>query len=125
MMVGRGANRLLPAAVAAGIAAAVAAPALAEFDLRGGTYLCERGVEVPVSYVNGADGSVAVLHVEGRLVTLPIAPSASGARYAWPSDGSGYVWWTKGEEATLYWHDGTTSGAEAEAMLLADCRLKP
>lgn len=119
----RGTNRPLPAAVAAGIAAAVAAPAFAGFDLQGGTYLCDRGVEVPVSYVNAAEGSVAVLHVEGRLVTLPIAPSASGARYAWPSDGSGYVWWTKGEEATLYWHDGATSGEEV--TLLSGCRLKP
>lgn len=106
---------------AAALAALAAAPAGA-FDLGGGTYLCERGVEVPVSYVNGAEGSVAVLHVEGRLVTLPAARSASGARYAWPSDGSGYVWWTKGEEATLYWHDGATSG---EVALLGNCRLQP
>lgn len=115
---GRAARRL-PAAVLAGLAATVPAGA---FDLGGGTYLCERGVEVPVSYVNGAEGSVAVLHVEGRLVTLPVAPSASGARYAWPSDGSGYVWWTRGEEATLSWHDGATS---EEVTLLAGCRLNP
>ncbi len=106
---------------AAALAVIAAAPAGA-FDLGGGTYLCERGVEVPVSYVNGGGDSVAVLHVEGRLVTLPIAPSASGARYAWPSDGSGYVWWTKGDEATLYWRDGTTS---EEVALLDGCRLKP
>ena len=123
MKAGRRTNRFLPVAVVAGIAAA--APAFAEFDLQGGSYLCDRGVEVPVSYVNGADGSVAVVHVEGRLVTLPIAPSASGARYAWPSDGSGYVWWTRGEEATLYWHDGTTAGETGEVVLLAGCRLKP
>lgn len=99
----------------------LAAPASAEMDTLGATYLCDRGVEVPVSYVNGEEGSVAVLYVEGRLMTLPIAISASGSRYAWPSDGSGYVWWTKGDAATLYWHDGET---DAEAVLYAECKLQ-
>ena len=100
----------------------LAAPAAAELDLRGGTYLCDRGVEVPVSYVNAGDGAVAVLHVEGRLVTLVNEPAASGARYAWPSDGSGYVWWTKGDTAALYWRDGAASD---EVALYAECRLAP
>ena len=67
------------------------------------TYLCDRGVEVPVTYVTGPDNSLAVLHVDGRQVTLRAEPSASGVRYSWPSDGSVYVWWTKGDEATLFW----------------------
>ncbi|HQU67694.1 MAG TPA: MliC family protein [Albidovulum sp.] len=96
-------------------------PAAAEFTTGGGTYLCDRGVEVPVAYVNADDGSVAVLHVEGRLITLLNEPAASGARYAWPSDGSGYVWWTKGDTATLYWRDGETA---TEAVLYAECRVK-
>lgn len=110
--------RLAAAAILAGLV--LAAPARAGMDIQGGTYLCDRGVELPVSYINGSDGSVAVLHVEGRLITLPGAPSASGARYAWPSDGSGYVWWTKGDEATLYWRDGATS---EEVALYAMCRM--
>ncbi len=114
--------RGLPALLGAAAFAAAGSPAAAELGLRGGTYLCDRGVEVPVSYVNADDGSVAVLHVEGRLVTLTIAPSASGARYAWPSDGSGYVWWTRGEEATLYWRDGATGD---EVALLSGCRTQP
>lgn len=101
---------------------ALALPARAQLDLAGGTYRCDRGVEVPVSYVNGAEGSVAVLYLEGRLVTLPIGPSASGARYVWPSDGAGYVWWTRGDEATLYWRDSATS---QEVTLYADCKLRP
>lgn len=105
------------------IAGAVMAssPAAAQLELKGGTYLCDRGVEVPVSYINGAEDAVAVLHLEGRLITLPIGPSGSGARYVWPSDGSGYVWWTKGDEATLLWHDGATS---QEVTLYAGCKLK-
>jgi membrane-bound inhibitor of C-type lysozyme len=108
-----------PTLVAAGLMAAP--PAVAQLDTKGGTYLCDRGVEVPVAYVNGAGDSVAVLHLEGRLITLPVGPSGSGARYAWPSDGSGYVWWTKGDTAMLLWHDGATS---EEVTLYAACKLK-
>jgi membrane-bound inhibitor of C-type lysozyme len=100
----------------------VALPAFGQLELKGGTYLCDRGVEVPVSYINGADDAVAVLYLEGRLISLPIGPSASGARYAWPSDGSGYIWWTKGDAAMLLWHDGATS---EEVTLYSECKLKP
>ena len=107
--------------LAAALALLLAAPANAEPDLSGGTYLCDRGVTLPVSYINASDGSVVVLYVEGRLVTLPIGMSASGARYVWPSDGSGYVWWTKGDTATLSWHDGESG---TEQPLYAECRLQ-
>ncbi|MDX5349917.1 MAG: MliC family protein [Paracoccaceae bacterium] len=77
------------------------------------TYLCDRGVAVPATYVNGPDQTLAVIHVEGRQITLMGEPAASGARYGWPSDGSGYVWWTKGDAATLFWKT-----PEGEAPLL-------
>lgn len=66
-------------------------------------YACDRDVEVPATYVNGPDQSLVVIHVEGRQITLVNEPAASGARYGWPSDGANYVWWTKGDEAMLYW----------------------
>ena len=93
----------------------------AELTTDGCTYVCDRGVEFPVAYVNSADGSVAVLMVEGRLITLLDQPAASGARYAWPSDGSGYVWWTKGDTGTLYWRNGETA---EETAIYADCKRK-
>ena len=76
-------------------------------------YTCDRGVEVPVTYVNATEGSLVVLTVEGRQITLVAEPAASGARYGWPSDGSNYVWWTKGEGGTLLWKT-----PEGEAPLL-------
>ncbi len=76
-------------------------------------YTCDRGVEVPATYVNGPDQSLVILHVEGSQITLVGEPAASGARYGWPSDGSNYVWWTKSDEATLYWKT-----PEGEAPLL-------
>jgi membrane-bound inhibitor of C-type lysozyme len=94
--------------------------AAADLSLVGVTYECERGVQVPVTYVNdGQGGSVAVLVVEGRQVALLPEPAASGVRYGWPSDGSHYVWWSKGmHAATLYWHDGETG---EDRVLLEDC----
>jgi membrane-bound inhibitor of C-type lysozyme len=47
-------------------------------------YTCDRGVEVPATYVNGADQSLAIIHVEGNQITLVNEPAASGARYGWP-----------------------------------------
>ncbi len=94
-------------------AAAHAAP-----DFTTARYTCDRGVEIPATYVNGADGGLVVLHVDGAQITLLVEPAASGARYGWPSDGSNYVWWTKGDTATLYWKT-----PEGEATLLT-CALK-
>ncbi|MFN3970597.1 MAG: MliC family protein [Gemmobacter sp.] len=99
----------------------LAAPASAELDMQSLRYACDRGVEVPVTYVNGAEGSVVVLNVEGQQISLVSDAAASGARYGWPSGGSSYVWWSKGETATLYWRDGA---AGTETAVLKDCRTK-
>lgn len=73
------------------------------------TFRCERGVEIPVAYV--ADGDTVVLWAEGRMINLESAPAASGARYAFPSGKSTYVWWEHQGSAQLSWFDaaeGTT-----------------
>lgn len=108
-------------AILAGVIVISALPAMAQDGLQvtPARYLCDRGVLVPATYINAGDDSVAVIHVEGQQITLMIEQSASGARYGWPSDGSHYVWWTKGPEATLYWHDGATG---QDAILLGGCR---
>lgn len=98
-------------------AIAVLAATPAASDVLTATYLCERGVEVPATYVN-ADEPVAVITVEGSQITLILERSASGARYGWPSGGSNYVWWIKGNAATLYWRD---SASGTETILLSDC----
>ena len=99
------------------LGAVAAQPAAAE--VMTARYICERGVEVPASYINGEGMEpVAVIHVEGEQITLILERSASGARYGWPSGGSNYVWWTKGDTATLYWRDGETTIEEA---LYSDC----
>lgn len=100
----------------AAVALLAAAPAAAEVaSLR---YLCDRGVEVPATYATATDFAVVTLLVEGRQITLHGEPAASGARYAWPSGGSGYVWPTKGTEAALMWRDGAGG---TEATVYATC----
>lgn len=94
-------------------------PAFAETQVQNMTYVCERDVAVPVVYVNAPDTSFVVIHVEGGQYLLYNEAAASGARYGWPSDGSNYVWWTKGDEATLYWKDGE---AGTETAILTGCK---
>lgn len=67
------------------------------------TYLCDRGVEVPATYVVGPDYDLVVINVDGRQVTLVSEPAASGSRYSWPSDGAVYVWWSEEDAAALLW----------------------
>lgn len=66
------------------------------------TYVCERGVTVPVTYINAGDfESVAVISVEGRQVAMRQFSSASGAKYASFDEELGYRWWSKGDTAML------------------------
>ena len=100
----------------AAVAALTATSAQAE--TRALTYTCERGVDIPAVYVNGDDLGVVVLWIEGRMINLERTESASGARYQFPNDGSGYVWWSKGDEATLAWFDAEVG---EEVTLYAFC----
>ena len=86
-------------------------------------YVCERGVEIPAIYINSDDGSepgIAVIQVEGRMINLQATgEAASGVRYRFPNDGSGYIWWTHQGEAQLLWYDAE---AKEEVTLYAFCR---
>ena len=93
------------------------APLATAVDPNAPQYLCADGTKLAAVY--GTDGNLK-LTVKGETVTLLAEEAASGARYGWPSDGSNYVWWTKGQEGTLYWKDGTKGGEES--VLHADCK---
>jgi membrane-bound inhibitor of C-type lysozyme len=101
---------------AAGLLVLLSAPAVAAPDFSTQRYSCDRGVEVPATYVTTVDGGLVVLQIEGRQITLLEEPAASGVRYGWPSDGPAYVWWTKGDEATLFWN---TPDSEAPILTCA------
>jgi len=61
------------------------------------TYDCA-DKSMDVEYVNAGSVSLASFVVEGEPVVAAIVLSASGARYA----GLQYIWWTKGDNASLY-----------------------
>ena len=86
-------------------------------------YTCERGVEIPAIYINSEDGSepgIAVIQVEGRMINLEATgEAASGVRYRFPNDGSGYIWWTHQGEAQLLWYDAEV---KEEVALYAFCK---
>ncbi len=92
--------------------------AQAEMQVTNVRFDCERGVELPVTFVNSDDESIAVMQIEGHQMVLYQEESGSGAKYGWPSDGSAYVLWTKGPEATVFWRDGET---RTETPILSGC----
>lgn len=72
------------------------------------------GDTVAATFVNSDPGLV---HLAGpdRALTLPQAPSASGARYAGRVDGEAWEFWNKGNEATLTRPDGTALTCSTDA----------
>lgn len=97
----------------------VLAPAFAWAGVVGETvhYTCDRGASVYATYVIAEDDSSVVLAVEGQQVALAQQISASGAKYGPPEGEPGYIWWTKGDEATLYAQGKTPD----EDVSLASC----
>jgi membrane-bound inhibitor of C-type lysozyme len=94
-----------------GVALAGAADSNAPFKV---AYKCEKGTRVQVIYLNNAQGSFATVIVNGVKLKMQTAISASGARYV----GTGYTWWTKGNEATLF------KGTNLETMTNLDSCLE-
>lgn len=61
------------------------------------TYSCGDGEAFAVQYVNAGANILAILPIDGEERVFVNVLSASGARYA-----SGtYIWWSKGDTATL------------------------
>ncbi|NUS71680.1 MAG: META domain-containing protein [Ensifer adhaerens] len=56
------------------------------------------GKAIEAEYINAGPVSLVTFTIDGTFVVASNVIAASGAKYA----GGQYVWWTKGEEATLY-----------------------
>lgn len=76
------------------------------------SYACGSDVRLDIRYINAGDVSLAVFLVEGRTVVASASVAASGVRYV----GDRYVWWTKGDAASLY---DLMAGEDAAPLL--DC----
>jgi len=105
------------------VAAVLAAPpAAAEVTVIAAQYVCDRGVEVPVTYVNGTDPAMAFLVAEGKLIALRQVPAASGMFYAAFDEQDGYRWRGKGDEAYLAWL--AADHTAEEQVLLQGCTAR-
>ncbi len=61
------------------------------------SYSCGNGEPFSVQYVNAGANALAIFPIDGEDRIFVNMVSASGARYA----SGAYVWWTKGDTATL------------------------
>jgi membrane-bound inhibitor of C-type lysozyme len=97
----------------AGAAAATATPV---------SYDCLPAQDLSVSYDNSVDPPTATLTLDGETYQLTAVEAASGAKYATDagrSSGRTLVWWTQGQDGTLY--EGTVGGTEADEEEVASC----
>jgi putative hemolysin len=77
-------------------------------------FACDAGKTVQASFVNGAQGSVALVLSDGRKLALPQTPSGSGARYA------------NGDESFVFWNKGNTAFIDENGkMTYAGCVTRP
>lgn len=83
-------------------------------------FVCERGVEVPVVFVNPEGGeSYAVAQIDGKLLGMRQVVSASGARYRSGDGADGYQLWTKGDTALI------SAGPDGDdAILFGNCKAR-
>lgn len=86
------------------------------------SYDCLPAQDLSVSYDNSVDPPTATLTLDGETYQLTAVEAASGAKYATDagrSSGRTLVWWTQGQDGTLY--EGTVGGTEADEEEVASC----
>jgi len=91
--------------------------ALRVLETASASYSCAGGERYVATYYRLSDDSLQfakVVFPGGKEVTLPLAVSASGARY---TDEREYVWWTKGNTA---WVQGRSASGEWR-VIATDC----
>jgi heat shock protein HslJ len=86
----------------------IALPEGTTVDRRTVSYGCA-GSSVDVDYINTGPVSLAVLTMGDAFVVMSNVVSGSGARYA----GDRFVWWTRGDEASL---DNLTHGEDGPGL---------
>ncbi len=83
-------------------------------------YQCERGVALPVTYLNTASGDAyAVLQVDGQQIAMRNTVSASGARYMSIDPARSYSWHTKNDFGVLSWQPADEP--DNSVVVLAEC----
>lgn len=96
-------------------AATAAAPVTTAYD-------CLPALLLSATYDNSTTPAKARLTIGDKSYDLTGVQAASGAKYATDqgrSPGKTLVWWTKGEEGTLF--EGKPGGTEADEKKVASC----
>lgn len=79
-------------------------------------YTCERGVEVPVAFIQNDGETVAIAHVDGKQIIMSQVQSGSGALYRSIDDTLPIEFFTKGKAGLFsYGFDGDS------VTFLQDC----
>ena len=83
-------------------------------------YQCERGVTLPVTYLNTSKGGAyAVLQVDGQQIPMSNVVSASGARYLSIDQERSYTWHTKSDTGVLSWQP--SDQPDKNVIVLSEC----
>jgi len=85
-------------------------------------YDCLPAQRLTAAYDNSGATAKATLDLEGTIYELFATPSASGVKYVSEkgrTPGKTLVWFTKGDDGTLY--EGDVGGTEASEKELAEC----
>ena len=100
----------LSAPVLAGASVTIGLAVTGDMERKLATYACEGHDPLIVEYLNAAPNFLALVPVGDQTLIFVNVISASGAKY----ESGSYVWWTKGNDATL--HD-ITEGLDAAPVL--------
>jgi membrane-bound inhibitor of C-type lysozyme len=79
------------------------------------TFVCDNSKSITATFYTGTDKFVDLSLSDGRILTVPHAISASGARYA--NSNETFVFWNKGDTAFI------TEGKDGETTF-TNCILK-
>lgn len=107
------------ATTAASTATATATPVAAATPI---SYDCLPAQRLMASYDNSGATPTATLTLDGQTYQLASVQAADGAKYSTDqgrSAGKTLVWWTKGQDGTLF--EGTVGGTADDETKLADC----
>lgn len=85
-------------------------------------YQCERGIKLPMIFVNDTQGrSNVIATIDGKLLRLSQVVSASGARYRNQDEtAASYEVWNKGDKARITY--GTVNNS---SVLYQECQESP
>lgn len=84
------------------------------------TYRCDRGVMLPVSFVNPpGEPGLAVMVAEGKLIAMRSLATGSGVRYVAFDEQDSYRLYTKGDEAFVAWM--AADHTAEETVILSGC----